>query len=348
MRKVLSLIFGSRWLIPKSFLLIKKVIDDPRIVQICPDYSEVPPPKKKQQPLPQIKNYHFHTKGRLFGVPVSDSISDWWVAIYRLVDQEIALRIWWEAKKRTTTWGAGRDVLVESWWSDIERWLFIGKRGCFFSITTTFVGPLKVKGVLIEGFFQLVFTWFFLSSLNVLRSIPKVPEPPLKNTTTEVVNFRISMTSSWILDTKLLWYLYSYLYIFTNIKEWCKTSCLYMYIYRYMSYYQYHMYTCCEFEYVYELYISIVYISCVGHRASILFDSRRAILVTSLRRSRKISAAWPWIMESEQNNRHGAWYTPGGGFRYFVFSSLFGEMIQFDEYFSNGLVQPPPGTPPKN
>lgn len=173
MRKVLSLIFGSRWLIPKSFLLIKKVIDDPRIVQICPDYSEVPPPKKKQQPLPQIKNYHFHTKGRLFGVPVSDSISDWWVAIYRLVDQEIALRIWWEAKKRTTTWGAGRDVLVESWWSDIERWLFIGKRGCFFSITTTFVGPLKVKGVLIEGFFQLVFTWFFFEFSKCFEVYPQ-------------------------------------------------------------------------------------------------------------------------------------------------------------------------------
>ena len=30
-----------------------------------------------------------------------------------------------------------------------------------------------------------------------------------------------------------------------------------------------------------------------------------------------------------------------GGFKYFLFSSLFGEMIQFDECFSNGLVQPP-------
>ena len=33
----------------------------------------------------------------------------------------------------------------------------------------------------------------------------------------------------------------------------------------------------------------------------------------------------------------------GGGFKYFLFSSLFGEMIQFDEYFSDGLIQPPTG-----
>ena len=26
----------------------------------------------------------------------------------------------------------------------------------------------------------------------------------------------------------------------------------------------------------------------------------------------------------------------GGGFKYFLFSALFGEMIQFDEYFSDG------------
>ena len=31
----------------------------------------------------------------------------------------------------------------------------------------------------------------------------------------------------------------------------------------------------------------------------------------------------------------------GGGFKCFLFSSLSGEMIQFDEYYSNGLVQPP-------
>ena len=31
----------------------------------------------------------------------------------------------------------------------------------------------------------------------------------------------------------------------------------------------------------------------------------------------------------------------GGGFKYFLFSSLLGEMIQFHKYFSNGLVQPP-------
>ena len=31
---------------------------------------------------------------------------------------------------------------------------------------------------------------------------------------------------------------------------------------------------------------------------------------------------------------------PGGGLKYFSFSPLLGEMIQFDQYFSNGL-QPP-------
>ena len=30
-----------------------------------------------------------------------------------------------------------------------------------------------------------------------------------------------------------------------------------------------------------------------------------------------------------------------GGFKYFLLSSLFGDMIQFDSYFSKGLVQPP-------
>ena len=30
----------------------------------------------------------------------------------------------------------------------------------------------------------------------------------------------------------------------------------------------------------------------------------------------------------------------GGGFKYFLFSSLFGEMIQFDQYFSDGLKPP--------
>jgi len=32
---------------------------------------------------------------------------------------------------------------------------------------------------------------------------------------------------------------------------------------------------------------------------------------------------------------------PGGGFKYFLFSSLFGEDSHFDSYFSTGLVQPP-------
>ena len=30
----------------------------------------------------------------------------------------------------------------------------------------------------------------------------------------------------------------------------------------------------------------------------------------------------------------------GGGFKYFLSSPLLGEMIQFDEYFSNGLKPP--------
>ena len=30
----------------------------------------------------------------------------------------------------------------------------------------------------------------------------------------------------------------------------------------------------------------------------------------------------------------------GGGFKYFLFSPLLGEMIQFDEYFSKGLKPP--------
>ena len=30
----------------------------------------------------------------------------------------------------------------------------------------------------------------------------------------------------------------------------------------------------------------------------------------------------------------------GGGFKHFLFSSLPGEMIQFDQYFSNGLKPP--------
>ena len=30
----------------------------------------------------------------------------------------------------------------------------------------------------------------------------------------------------------------------------------------------------------------------------------------------------------------------GGGFKYFLFSPLFGEGLQFDQYFSNGLKPP--------
>ena len=33
-------------------------------------------------------------------------------------------------------------------------------------------------------------------------------------------------------------------------------------------------------------------------------------------------------------------YIPGGGFRYFLFSPLFGEDFQFDYYFSRGLKPP--------
>jgi len=36
----------------------------------------------------------------------------------------------------------------------------------------------------------------------------------------------------------------------------------------------------------------------------------------------------------------------GGGFKYFPFSTLFGENIShFDSFFSDGLVQPPPSPP---
>ena len=36
--------------------------------------------------------------------------------------------------------------------------------------------------------------------------------------------------------------------------------------------------------------------------------------------------------------------TLGGGFKYFLFSPLFGEDSHFDSYFSDGLVQPPTRT----
>ena len=34
-------------------------------------------------------------------------------------------------------------------------------------------------------------------------------------------------------------------------------------------------------------------------------------------------------------------YKLDGGFKHFLFSPLLGEDIQFDKYFSDGLVQPP-------
>lgn len=193
------------------------------------------PPQKNNLP-PKLRTTIFIPKGRLFGVPVSDYISDWWVAIYRLVDQEIAPWIWWEAKKCTTTRGTGRDVLLVEWHREVTvHWK---TRVLFFFHNNNFPwASQRERCLLIEGFFSFVFyRFFFLSSLNVLRSIPRVPGATIKEPQ-KWLNFRISMTSSWILDTKLFWYLY----IFTNIKEWCKTSCLYMYIYIYMSYYQYHI-----------------------------------------------------------------------------------------------------------
>ena len=39
-------------------------------------------------------------------------------------------------------------------------------------------------------------------------------------------------------------------------------------------------------------------------------------------------------------NIHEGKYNLGGGFKDFLFSPLFGEMIQFDKYFSNGLKPP--------
>ena len=34
-------------------------------------------------------------------------------------------------------------------------------------------------------------------------------------------------------------------------------------------------------------------------------------------------------------------YGLGGGFKYFLFSTLLGEMVEFDKYFSDGLKPPP-------
>ena len=41
-----------------------------------------------------------------------------------------------------------------------------------------------------------------------------------------------------------------------------------------------------------------------------------------------------------RKTQFGIWLV--GGFKYFLFSPLFGEDFHFDSYFSNGLVQPPP------
>ena len=42
----------------------------------------------------------------------------------------------------------------------------------------------------------------------------------------------------------------------------------------------------------------------------------------------------------ESQHQHGA-FDKTGGFKYFLFSPLFGEDFQIDWYFSKGLVQPP-------
>ena len=42
---------------------------------------------------------------------------------------------------------------------------------------------------------------------------------------------------------------------------------------------------------------------------------------------------------NESQHQHGA-IDMTGGFKHFLFSPLFGEMIQFDEYFSDGLKPP--------
>ena len=42
-----------------------------------------------------------------------------------------------------------------------------------------------------------------------------------------------------------------------------------------------------------------------------------------------------------ESSRKPAQQKLGGGFKYVLFSPLLGEMIQFDKYSSNGLVQPP-------
>jgi len=43
--------------------------------------------------------------------------------------------------------------------------------------------------------------------------------------------------------------------------------------------------------------------------------------------------------ERFRNGREGG-FLGGAGFKYFIFSTLPGEMIQFDKYFSNGLKPP--------
>ena len=48
-----------------------------------------------------------------------------------------------------------------------------------------------------------------------------------------------------------------------------------------------------------------------------------------------------WIKIGWNNNTSDTQIYLGGGFKYFLFSPLLGEMIQFDSYFSTGLVQPP-------
>ena len=185
MRKVLSLIFGSRWLLPKSLLLIKKVIDDPRIVQICPNHWEVhllryTPPKEKQQPPPQIKDQHFYTKRSfVWGYPfqIAFQIGGWQYIAW----STRRLRLEFDEKQKSAPppEALGWDVLVE-WHSEVTvHWK---TRGAFFSKNTNFRwASQSERCLLIAGFFQLGFYQdFFVSFLNVWRSIPRVPETPLK------------------------------------------------------------------------------------------------------------------------------------------------------------------------
>ena len=59
-----------------------------------------------------------------------------------------------------------------------------------------------------------------------------------------------------------------------------------------------------------------------------------------------IAGDWPHSLHHNLKNTNAVFKRDGklnlgGGFKYFLFSPLLGEMIQFDWYFSNGLKPPP-------